>query len=108
MNKCCNPDHPHCTYWVMPGESTCAGGHTQSAPDGEGGSFALLNTMRHARSGPQAPAASNSYTAPARVYPQLHISGFDPRAAGGRQSLKMELRGMPQDCAPQLLSLIHI
>jgi hypothetical protein len=38
----------------------------------------------------------------ARPRPQLHISGFDPRAAGGRQTLKMELRGMPDDCAPQL------
>ncbi|CDG82653.1 FHA domain-containing protein [Janthinobacterium agaricidamnosum] len=27
----------------------------------------------------------------------LHISGFDPRAAGGRQTLKMELRGMAVD-----------
>ncbi|XLZ71770.1 FHA domain-containing protein [Massilia sp. SR12] len=102
MNKCCNPDHPHCTYWVMPGESTCSGGHAQSAPEQEGGSFAVLSAMRHARSGPQAPAVASSYTAPARVHAQLHISGFDPRAAGGRQSLKMELRGMPQDCAPQL------
>jgi hypothetical protein len=101
MNKCCNPDHPHCTYWVMPGESTCAGGHAQPAADAEGGSFELLNTMRHARSGPPAVPVAG-YAAPARVYPQLHISGFDPRAAGGRQSLKMELRGMPQDCAPQL------
>ncbi|MES2261207.1 MAG: FHA domain-containing protein [Pseudomonadota bacterium] len=39
---------------------------------------------------------------PAQARPQLHISGFDPRAAGGRQTLKMELRGMPDDCAPQL------
>ena len=103
MNKCCNPDHPHCTYWVMPGESTCAGGHPQAAAeaDPDGGSFALLNAMRQARGGPQ-PAPEQGYQAPARVHPQLHISGFDPRAAGGRQSLKMELRGMPQDCAPQL------
>lgn len=34
--------------------------------------------------------------------PQLHISGFDPRAAGGRQTLKIELRGMPEASAPQL------
>jgi hypothetical protein len=30
----------------------------------------------------------------------LHISGFDPRAAGGRQAIKVELRGMPADAAP--------
>lgn len=85
----------------MPGESTCAGGHAQPAADAEGGSFELLSTMRNARSGPPVVPVAG-YSAPARVYPQLHISGFDPRAAGGRQSLKMELRGMPQDCAPQL------
>ncbi|MDL2355458.1 MAG: FHA domain-containing protein [Pseudomonadota bacterium] len=32
--------------------------------------------------------------------PHLHISGFDPRAAGGRQAIKVELRGMPANCAP--------
>ena len=103
MNKCCNPDHPHCTYWVMPGESTCAGGHTQpvaeaNADAADSGSFELLHAMRNARGS----GAGTGYQAPARAHPQLHISGFDPRAAGGRQSLKMELRGMPQDCAPQL------
>lgn len=36
------------------------------------------------------------------VQAHLHISGFDPRAAGGRQTLKMELRGMSAACAPQL------
>ncbi|MDN2709546.1 FHA domain-containing protein [Janthinobacterium sp. SUN118] len=36
------------------------------------------------------------------VHAHLHISGFDPRAAGGRQTLKMELRGMAAACAPQL------
>jgi hypothetical protein len=105
MNKCCHPDHPHCTYWVTPGESTCAGGHSQPAgqavdaraPD----SFEVLNAMRNARTGPQ-PAAQAPYGTNVRLRPQLHISGFDPRAAGGRQTLKMELRGMPQECAPQL------
>jgi hypothetical protein len=32
----------------------------------------------------------------------LHISGFDPRAAGGRQAIKVELRGMPPGTAPLL------
>jgi len=91
----------------MPGESICSGGHAQLASPapaaGDGDSFELLNAMRNARSGPQAPAVpAAGYNAPARVHPQLHISGFDPRAAGGRQSLKMELRAMPQDCASQL------
>jgi hypothetical protein len=34
--------------------------------------------------------------------PILHVSGFDPRAAGGRQTLKLELRGMPDTCAPDM------
>jgi hypothetical protein len=33
------------------------------------------------------------------------VSGFDPRAAGGRQVLKLELRGMPPGCAAQLTLL---
>lgn len=60
----------------MPGERVCAHGHPQPAL-------------------PEAPL-------PAR--PQLHISGFDPRAAGGRHAIKLELRGMPPDC-PGGLSL---
>ena len=32
--------------------------------------------------------------------PHLHVSGFDPRAAGGRQAIKVELRAMPAGCAP--------
>jgi hypothetical protein len=38
----------------------------------------------------------------ASVRPHLHVSGFDPRAAGGRQAIKLELRGMPVVLAPQL------
>jgi hypothetical protein len=105
MNKCCHPDHPHCTFWVMPGEDACAGGHTQPAShsiaDPAPDSFATLNAMRNARGGPQ-PEPHSAYGAQIRLRPQLHISGFDPRAAGGRQTLKMELRGMPLECAPQL------
>jgi hypothetical protein len=35
----------------------------------------------------------------AHLHPHLHISGFDPRAAGGRQAIKVELRGMPASVA---------
>ncbi|MFD2367206.1 FHA domain-containing protein [Pseudoduganella sp. GCM10020061] len=34
--------------------------------------------------------------------PTLHVSGFDPRAAGGRQALRLELRGMPLDVPPKM------
>jgi hypothetical protein len=115
MNKCSNPQHPHCTYWVMPGASACEGGHAQE----DSSSYDLLSAMRTNRSA--APAAvlhdvphhSPMPSDPAHGQlhpmlrarterPQLHISGFDPRAAGGRQTLKIELRGMPEQCAPEL------
>ena len=37
-----------------------------------------------------------------RTRPILHVSGFDPRAAGGRQALRLELRGMPLDVPARL------
>lgn len=83
MNRCSHPDHPHCTVWVMPGERACAHGHPQPAE-------------------PAAPSAAQvalPAQAPIGVRPHLHASGFDPRAAGGRQVLKLDLRGMPLDCA---------
>lgn len=78
MNRCKNPEHPHCTVWVMPGDSACAHGHPQPAA---------------------VEAAAAPIPAPAALRPHLHVSGFDPRAAGGRQVLKLELRGMPVDAA---------
>ena len=114
MKKCCNTDHPHCTFWVMPGEDACAGGHAQSAAAPT--SYEMLSALRSARTASPVAAQEHAHTQsqaygepayqPARARPQLHISGFDPRAAGGRQTLKMELRGMPDDCAPQLA--IHL
>lgn len=95
----------------MPGAQTCEGGHAQPAPS----SFDLLSAMRSARAtsaGTALDAAPAEFPAPqyARpvqraqsARPQLHISGFDPRAAGGRQALKMSLRGMPEGCAPELI-----
>ncbi len=139
MKKCSNPEHPHCTFWVLPGEQVCAGNHPQpvQAPT----SYDLLNAMRSARSEQSAAAgvpasvvslpvavsppvnsvsvpvmrpalapasapalapATAAQAASAALATHLHISGFDPRAAGGRQTLKMELRGMDAACAPQL------
>jgi hypothetical protein len=34
--------------------------------------------------------------------PHLRVSGFDPRASGGRQAIKLELRGMAADCPARL------
>lgn len=39
---------------------------------------------------------------PAQAHPTLHVSGFDPRAAGGRQALRLELRSMPADVPSRL------
>ncbi|WGG52544.1 hypothetical protein [Rugamonas sp. DEMB1] len=107
----------------MPGEPACAGGHDQpAARTAPVTSYDLLSALRSARAGnpvaarPAVPSTPTETSAPApspagyarpmqraqSERPQLHISGFDPRAAGGRQTLKMELRGMPEGCAPQL------
>ncbi|MCC2972583.1 FHA domain-containing protein [Massilia sp. IC2-476] len=107
MNRCRNPEHPHCTVWVMPGEQLCAHGHAQpesdpapvAAPAGLPPSFEAISALRAQRTA-QAPNP-----APALQRPQLHISGFDPRAAGGRQAIKLELRGMPMDCAAEVRML---
>jgi hypothetical protein len=95
MNLCRNPEHPHCTVWVTPGASACAHGHPQPA---------LAQTAPEARRGAAlaAPPGTAGEHAPRTPRPHLHISGFDPRAAGGRQALKLELRGMPAECPGQL------
>ncbi|WP_313703510.1 FHA domain-containing protein [Massilia sp.] len=96
MNRCANPEHPHCTVWVMPGDESCAHGHPQPA-------FASAAGEPAAAAAPLSPPIP----APALQRPHLHVSGFDPRAAGGRQVLKLELRGMPPDCAPQVTLLAN-
>jgi hypothetical protein len=98
MNRCSHPDHPHCTVWVMPGESACAHGHPQPQ--------VRVHVQADASAKLAAPSAADAAIAPpVSVRPHLHVSGFDPRAAGGRQVLKLDLRGMPLDCAAQVTLL---
>jgi hypothetical protein len=119
MNRCSNPDHPHCTVWVMPGETVCAHGHAQPAAaasvaapaDSLGSSFDMISRLRATRFAgdailPAAPAATAPAAEPGSR-PHLHISGFDPRAAGGRQTIKLELRGMPADVPAELTLLLQ-
>lgn len=119
MNRCSNPAHPHCTVWVMPGDAACAHGHPQPAPAkvssapasaGAEGFETLADAATVAAADHSsipapltAPVSAPISASPRR--PHLHVSGFDPRAAGGRQVLKLELRGMPADCAPQVTLL---
>ncbi|MES2322856.1 MAG: FHA domain-containing protein [Pseudomonadota bacterium] len=101
MKKCSNPRHPHCTQWVLPGEAACAVGHTQAVAASS--SYELINALRSARPAstvPPGPVSMPHDHLPAFDKPHLHISGFDPRAAGGRQAIKVELRGMPADSPP--------
>lgn len=108
MNKCSNPDHPHCTVWVMPGADSCAHGHvqpkaaaaapTQASPLA-GNSFEMITALRQRRD--DAPAGIHPRH-PATRRPHLRISGFDPRAAGGRQSIKLELRALAPSAASAL------
>lgn len=131
MNKCSNADHPHCTHWVLPGDGLCAAGHVQAKQTipaispAQPTSFDLVSAARAAR-GSQASASGDTATnsaptppvisdranpalpaqfpqiLPVLQRPHLHVSGFDPRAAGGRQAIKVELRGMPPASAPQV------
>jgi hypothetical protein len=113
MNKCNNAEHPHCTLWLMPGETTCANGHEQAGTEAAGSpapvsSYDMLSAMRAGRqvvtgkpSMPLVyPEARPFDNRPVDTHPHLHISGFDPRASGGRQTLKLELRGLPATCEP--------
>jgi hypothetical protein len=115
MNKCRNPEHPHCTVWVMPGDAVCAHGHPQprqagAAHDGPSSSFELISTLRNAlpEPVPRPIVPQPPFTLPRPdVRAHLHVSGFDPRAAGGRQALKLELLGMPVDVAAQVTMLVQ-
>ena len=121
MNRCRNPAHPHCTVWVLPGDAMCAHGHAQpeaaaevaaapaaAAPPTAAGlpsSFDAITALRSQRNTDIAPRPVEPTIHLQR--PQLHISGFDPRAAGGRQAIRLELRGMPMDCAPEVRMLVR-
>jgi hypothetical protein len=110
MKRCSSLDHPHCTAWVTPGEQVCLHGHGQpaTAADALGSSFDMLQSVRARRDALDA-IRPGSATASARpeVHPHLHISGFDPRAAGGRQAIRLELRGMPDDAPGELTMLLE-
>jgi hypothetical protein len=114
MKRCSSPDHPHCTAWVMPGEQACAHGHGQpaTAADALGSSFEILQSVRANRDAldairPGTAPATIPPTARQEARPHLHISGFDPRAAGGRQAIRLDLRGMPEDVPGELSMLLQ-
>ena len=115
MKRCSSPAHPHCTVWVEPGASACAHGHPQpqaaaAAPAAEalGSSFDMLSRLRAERMPEHAIRPRTEHGLPVRpARPHLHVSGFDPRAAGGRQAIRLELRGMPAEAPPQLTLLLQ-
>lgn len=89
MKKCQAPDHPHCTHWVAEGEAICAAGHSQAATANASRTAVLKASAGIITRQAVATTASNLH---------LHFSGYDPRAAGGRQTLRLELRGiLPPD-----------
>ena len=118
MHRCNSPDHPHCAIWVAPDAVACAHGHAQAgaglpaaAPatagartDPLGSSFDMINRLRADAGGGDAIVPAMPAPATGAQRPHVHVSGFDPRAAGGRQTIKLELRGMPAD-APSELTL---
>jgi hypothetical protein len=121
MHRCASPDHPHCTTWVMPGEPLCAHGHAQppaaaqAQPDAAAAgagvtapSYETIGRQRGARTGAVRPAAVQPDVHAAQApRPYLHVSGFDPRAAGGRHAVKLELCGMPPDAPAELALLLE-
>jgi len=106
MQRCSNPDHPHCTLQVAPDAAACAHGHAQpthtttTAAEPLGQSFGLLQAARARRAGDASPTQ-------AALRPHLHVSGFDPRAAGGRQAIRLALRGMPDDAPAEITLLLE-
>jgi hypothetical protein len=62
-------------------------------------SFDMLTALRQRRD--ETPVGIHPRHPGARR-PHLRISGFDPRAAGGRQSIKLELRALTASTATQL------
>lgn len=114
MNRCRNPEHPHCTVWVLPGDAACAHGHAQPEPAPAAApapqlpsSYDAISALRSRRPTVIGPVQSTAPAAPGLQRPQLHISGFDPRAAGGRQAIRLALRGMPMDCAADVRMLVR-
>ena len=93
MKKCNADDHPYCTYRLEDGDTVCAVGHTQK--------MALAKAMDSpVRLPGYAQLTGNLPEASASRVLHLHFSGYDPRAAGGRQMIKLELRGfIPSDIA---------
>ncbi|WP_170133464.1 FHA domain-containing protein [Undibacterium pigrum] len=87
MKKCQAPDHPYCTHWVAEGEAVCAAGHAQKSLQARSDPqrLELLNAS--------AGSLTQNREASAPVNLHLHFSGYDPRAAGGRLTVKLDLRG---------------
>jgi hypothetical protein len=69
----------------------------------------MLHTLRTGGDAPDAirPRVQAREEAREHARPHLHISGFDPRAAGGRQAIRLELRGMPDDAPAELTMLLE-
>ncbi len=117
MKKCAADDHPFCTHRVQEGEPVCAVGHLQKLPptDSYVGRKSVASFDIDCKSAegaalfrPTLPATPGEAHSPLPTYAELttrtaestatgglhlHFSGYDPRAAGGRQILRLELRG---------------
>lgn len=112
----CASGHGQGTLAVAPLQAAAPSSYAQAQfqPQGQAAaqpqqpsSYELITAMRSARAPASADAAvftpyAPLARAPVAEHAHLHISGFDPRAAGGRQTIKIELRGMPDDCSKLL------
>jgi hypothetical protein len=112
MKKCNNQDHPYCTQWVKPGESVCASQHTQSTISALSREEVLLAASNRPRAfviadDTHSTSASQANGKLDAKLPHLHLSGFDPRAAGGRQTIKIELLGITAEVGAQMEMALH-
>ncbi len=119
MKKCANPDHPYCTQWVSPNAAVCAAQHPQPVAETfqqvqqtVAEQAARTEKRQEAKPSPASAIALPDAGMPKRraldsALPHLHFSGFDPRASGGRQTLKIELLGMAAEVGTQLELSLH-
>lgn len=123
MNKCASPDHPYCTQWVAPNATHCAAQHPQpvavetlATEEAKAQNETREQVLRQAAStqvgSTQVGSTQVGHQVPKRrqndnALPHLHFSGYDPRASGGRQTLKIELLGMAAELGTQLELSLH-
>ena len=85
MNKCRNPDHPHCTHWVMQGADACTGGHAQPQARHDAAAVAPPTSSGAAPAAALAPDTP-AEDASAGMLADAHVTKILPRPAVERMA----------------------